>query len=203
MKYFNILDLSNSCHLNSKKDSAVLIGRFQPFHEEHLRLLRNGLMRYKKILVILGSANSPLNSKNPFTVEEREKMIRISLSEVENDSVLIRSIIDFVEDKNWVKAIKKEAYNKLDSSEITLLGCSKDKSSYYLQLFPEWNLDLREVEKSINSTDIRYSLFKNWNKPPQGLPELIYTWITKNISYNSYCNRYSKTHIPIIEKVLS
>ncbi|WP_316353929.1 adenylyltransferase/cytidyltransferase family protein [Candidatus Trichorickettsia mobilis] len=187
--YVGIFAFFTGCSHNPKT-GCIFIGRFQPFHQEHLKILQNGLKNCQRTLVILGSANAPLSSKNPFTVHEREQMIRINLTEKENKRVFIAPVNDFKKDQEWLEAVKIEAKKYFGNSSITLLGCSKDQSSYYLHLFPNWALDLTTIENSINATDIRADLFINWNHCPLGLPDKIYQWLMENVTNNAYRLRY-------------
>ena len=63
----------------AKFDVAVLIGRFQPFHNGHATLLAKALETADKVLVLLGSARAARNAKNPFIWEERAAMIGATL----------------------------------------------------------------------------------------------------------------------------
>lgn len=47
-------------------DAAVLIGRFQPFHNGHAALLAKALETAPRVIVVLGSAFAARNAKNPF-----------------------------------------------------------------------------------------------------------------------------------------
>ena len=62
-------------------DAAILVGRFQPFHNAHAALLRAALASAGRVVVALGSAFSARNIRNPFTAEERAAMIRASLDD--------------------------------------------------------------------------------------------------------------------------
>jgi len=48
-------------------DIAVLIDRFQPFHNGHAALLAWALATAPQVVVVLGSAHSARNAKNPFS----------------------------------------------------------------------------------------------------------------------------------------
>src|SRR4051812_5559138 len=49
---------------------AVLIGRFQPFHQGHAGLLAKALAVAPKVVVVLGSSFHARSAKNPFTWQE-------------------------------------------------------------------------------------------------------------------------------------
>ena len=48
-------------------DLAVLVGRFQPFHDAHLALLTRALAIAPRCVVVVGSAFQARTPKNPFT----------------------------------------------------------------------------------------------------------------------------------------
>ena len=56
-------------------DLLVFIGRFQPFHVEHKRIIDIALEKAERVLVLVGSAGSPRTPYNPFTFQERSKFI--------------------------------------------------------------------------------------------------------------------------------
>lgn len=56
-------------------DLTIFIGRFQPFHIEHKKIIDIALEKSKHVLVLVGSAGSPRTPRNPFTFQERKKMI--------------------------------------------------------------------------------------------------------------------------------
>ena len=57
-------------------NSVVLIGRFQPLHNAHLEIIKRCTALADHLVIIVGSANQPRTYKNPFTFEERSRMIR-------------------------------------------------------------------------------------------------------------------------------
>ena len=59
------------------------MGRFQPFHLGHLHALRYALGRTERLYVGIGSAGAPPGGRNPFTAQERRRMILESAGPVE------------------------------------------------------------------------------------------------------------------------
>lgn len=64
-----------------KKRVTLFIGRFQPFHKGHLgtikKIVETG--EVESLLIGIGSSEQHHSAYNPFTVQEREEMIRASL----------------------------------------------------------------------------------------------------------------------------
>ena len=63
--------------LDKKFDLLVFIGRFQPFHNGHNKVIEQALRDAKHVLVLIGSANIPRNIRNPFTFQERKETVEL------------------------------------------------------------------------------------------------------------------------------
>jgi len=60
---------------NKKYNIAVIIGRFQPFHNGHINLLNKAASLSDNIIFLIGSANQPATPKNPWDWRQRSGMI--------------------------------------------------------------------------------------------------------------------------------
>ncbi len=141
---------------------AIVIGRFAPCHLKHLELFR-AATDYDSVIILLGSSERALTCKDPFTSQERQKMILMSCSafDIKIDYFSFFPIKDFPEDDNkWVCQIH-DIVDGLDKCETHLIGANKDASSFYLKLFPDWSLKLRPVTSSLSATDVRKALFES------------------------------------------
>lgn len=58
---------------------ALFIGRFQPFHNGHLAMVKRILETNEEIIVGIGSAQYSHTGENPFTAGERYEMIKRAL----------------------------------------------------------------------------------------------------------------------------
>ena len=58
---------------------ALLIGRFQPFHNGHLAMVRKILENHDELIIGIGSAQYSHTGENPFTAGERFEMIHRAL----------------------------------------------------------------------------------------------------------------------------
>ena len=68
--------------------NGLLIGRFQPFHLGHLAALQFAIPKVDKLWLGLGSSNKPIEKNNPFSIEERKKMILSSIDDSIQNKIL-------------------------------------------------------------------------------------------------------------------
>jgi bifunctional NMN adenylyltransferase/nudix hydrolase len=150
-------------------DLCVFIGRFQPFHEGHLAVVRQALKQGRFLLIAVGSAGDPRRYDYiPFTAPEREQMIRSCLTPEENARVLCAHVEDSAYNLNdWIMNIQTVAQGALSlfglptTAKISLIGHAKDNSSYYLKLFPQWgSLDVKNY-LGLSASDFRKLYFSH------------------------------------------
>lgn len=60
---------------------GVFVGRFQPFHKGHLKVIKDILKEVDELIVIIGSSQDSHEIDNPFTAGERITMIKYALEE--------------------------------------------------------------------------------------------------------------------------
>jgi len=85
---------------------TLFIGRFQPFHNGHLGVIKNYAPASEKIIIGIGSSNLHHTRKNPFTAEERKKMIQETLEQEGIKNYEIYFIPDINDPPNWVKHVE-------------------------------------------------------------------------------------------------
>ena len=85
--------------------NGLLIGRFQPFHLGHLEALQFALSKVEKLWVGLGSSNKPIQKNNPFSAEERQKMILSSIDNSMKEKISIYHIPDLDNHIEWIEKI--------------------------------------------------------------------------------------------------
>ncbi|WP_265943857.1 bifunctional nicotinamide-nucleotide adenylyltransferase/Nudix hydroxylase [Dechloromonas sp. A34] len=146
---------------NGTYDVAVLIGRFQPFHNGHAALLAKALASAPQVIVVLGSAHAARNVKNPFTWEERAIMIATTLDSESRHRVRFVPIRDYYDDRRWGEAVAAEVASYCTpSARIALVGHLKDASSHYLKRFPGWEFVAAPSYGEIDATAIRRIYFE-------------------------------------------
>ena len=159
---------------NNKYKTSVYIGRFQPMHNGHLETIKKALELSDKLIIFVGSSNKPKSVKNPFTTEERIKLlsdsIRLEYGEDLNpswvdytpDSILNKIIFlplrDYIyNDYKWASEVTAKAMSvgATMNTDTGLFGCLKDDSSYYLKMFPKWDLNIEPYRWNLDATDVR------------------------------------------------
>ena len=85
--------------------NGLLIGRFQPFHLGHLEALQFALSKVDKLWLGLGSSNKPIEKTNPFSADERKKMILSSISDSLKNKITIYFIPDLDNHVKWIEKI--------------------------------------------------------------------------------------------------
>jgi bifunctional NMN adenylyltransferase/nudix hydrolase len=145
---------------NPASDLAVLVGRFQPFHNAHLALLRRALGSARECIVVLGSAHQARTPKNPFTWSERAEMIRLALPEAERARVRFLPVRDYYDQARWLRVVRAAIGEIAPAAKsIALVGHFKDATSEYLRGFPGWALLSADRVGGAGGTELRDALF--------------------------------------------
>lgn len=162
-------------------DVLVFVGRFQPLHRGHQAVIRAALAHARHVLVLVGSANSARTLRNPFSYDERQRMIvdaipelAIASSEIPvNARVIVRPVGDHLyNDSAWMREVQQQVTDVIANAipplpgkpRVGLIGHSKDRSSYYLTIFPNYEaIDVAGVSdvsgSLVNATEIRNAIF--------------------------------------------
>ena len=152
----------------------VFIGRFQPFHRGHKAVIDEALKRADEVIMLIGSANLPRSLRNPFSVAERAAMIQSAYSADEAARIHCVGLDDALyNDTRWlqyVQACVKSVTGDLNA-DIGLIGHSKDSSSYYLSLFPNWASVSVPNYHNLSATPIRDSYLMGASPTPERTPE--------------------------------
>lgn len=168
--------------MSKEFDLLVFVGRFQPFHNEHKRVIDIALQKSKNVLVLVGSAGKARTIRNPFTFDERKQMILGSYyGTIERKRLIIQPLYDKTyNDAAWIKQVqtivldtaldvanhgnsfRASGYNDI---KVGLIGASKDNTSYYLKMFPQYQSVNVEIQADVHATDIRETfLHSGWVK---------------------------------------
>ena len=211
--------------------AAVVIGRFQPFHNNHRALLEHAFAIADKVIVLVGSAHAAPTPKNPFSFEKRAELIRSCYPESESETfvkdglpgkshqigdfalishsesteyagrLVILPVRDyFYSDSVWVSNVQALTDEHIQEGDtVALMGAYTDASSYYLNLFPQWEFvpSVLKIgcpplsqDPSLSGTTVRDMLFdvgklsKDWQEVPVIEKDRAYqqdNWFSHNV----------------------
>lgn len=179
------------------KRVGVLIGRFQGYHKYHHKHIQKAASENDIVLVLIGSSNARRSIKNPFTFAEREAMIRENIMmdcAIDHNKIVLLPSYDIpYDDASWANSIVDlvDSYMResMEHFLVSIYGSEKDQSSFYLKMFPEWELRIdNDIDMEFGSTNFRESWFKA--KQTVNFVEQLVTndtllWLYNNWIYNS------------------
>ena len=145
------------------KRQGVFIGRFQPFTNAHKVVIEEILENCDNLLILVGSSHQARSLRNPFDFSEREWMIKNSFKKDQLKKITIQSLEDSWYNLNdWVCRVQKTVNDFVTlGDKVILFGHNKDNSSYYLRLFPQWELfNIKEFHNGLGATDVREKFFE-------------------------------------------
>lgn len=135
----------------TKPTTGVYIGRFAPLHNGHEGVIKRMLSEYTTVIVLIGSANRRRNLKNPYETDTIESWIQAI-----DPTIKVATINDYSYDETkWITQVET-IVGALSQGDVTLVGHTRDSSSFYLKEFPNWRYE--EVEAlagDICGTEIR------------------------------------------------
>lgn len=151
-------------------DKAVVIGRFQPFHNGHAAMVRKALEEAKIVYILLGSAYAYPNVLNPLTARERQTMIFswLNANFPIEDTVRVQfeHIPDYLYNEEKWKTSVRTAIRETKGDKIAIYGYEKDAGSYWLKAFGWTHVPVPPVQfkgKDLSATDLRPMIFEHKN----------------------------------------
>lgn len=175
-------------------DLLVFVGRFQPFHNEHKRIIDIALEKSRNVLVLVGSAGKARTIRNPFTFDERKDMIEGAFGGYQQH-IIVKPLYDKTyNDAAWIKQVqtivldtalnvanngngfRASGYNDV---KVGLIGASKDNTSYYLKMFPQYKSVNVAIEADVHATAIRENFLTNGWVQYKDIPESVNDFLLK------------------------
>lgn len=154
-------------------DFLVFIGRFQPYHLGHHKVITTALQQAKRVIVLVGSSYQTRSIRNPWVFSEREAFIRDSFDSTDQDRLIITPLLDDIyNEQSWLSRVQQTVHGitcqyppKVGSNtvKVGLIGHDKDHSSYYLSRFPQWQSVNVETYKKLSATPLREEYFLQAN----------------------------------------
>jgi bifunctional NMN adenylyltransferase/nudix hydrolase len=163
--------------MNKKLDYLVFIGRMEPPHVGHIEVILHSLTLAEHVIVLVGSSNQPRKFKNPWKFQERKTMLQDSINHLDVDEkyrnrVSILPLRDKkYNDELWAEGVQNAVQMIVNVTwlderkpEIGIIGHSKDETSYYLKMFPQWGEPIEHpLNEDISATEIRQLYFEGKN----------------------------------------
>lgn len=118
---------------------ALFIGRFQPFHHGHLDAIKQ--ISEKDMIIGVGSSQYSGTNDNPYSFEERKKMIELALGKSRKYKIV--AIPDIHDAKKWVEHVKK-IVGKFD---VVYTG-----NNFVKQLFEEKGYKVKKIKIKIKTS---------------------------------------------------
>lgn len=94
--------------------TCLFVGKFQPFHNGHLMVLKGMVKLCDRVVVVIGSADAKRTKEDPFSAEERKDMIQRALQEenlIPNCNIDLVTVADEDSDTQWARACLLAAGN--------------------------------------------------------------------------------------------
>lgn len=179
------------------------IGRFQPFHNGHLKMVLEALKQVNHLIIFIGSSSTERILKNPFIASERQEMIHGCLSDDDKKRVSYAFVADHPDDNVWYETIRENISKVVHAShipcedkQIALIGYEKDASSYYLKNFEQYsNLMTKESYfENLSSTPIRNLYFGETKINEQCVPSYVVQFMNEFMSTVDYAKLSSQMH---------
>lgn len=198
-----------------KYKNAVIIGRFQIPHDGHLALFKKALSCADNVVIAIGSSEQPRSPKNPFTSKERSEMLEDFLrfhNVWESHRISFVGVPDiWGGDQTWASMLEAKVSPLLKDhvliKDTVLVGHTKDNSSYYLEMFPQWHYVEVGSQGVTSSTHLREKFFygelsginylvktylKNWKKNNAKAYRQLQVDHTANKIYPDYVQRFPR-----------
>lgn len=174
-------------------DVLIFIGRFQPFHHGHYRVLKQALELAEQVIVLIGSSYKPRTIKDPWTFDERALMIEKCFPEASGnqnvlDKLITLPISDSVyNDAAWVEQVQLRvggwiSFTGKDPKDVKMgiIGHTKDRTSFYLKYFPQWEQVEVGNSAGLSATEIREYYFKGmFNMLEAGVPKVLQGYLSE------------------------
>lgn len=198
--------------MSKEFDFLVFIGRFQPFHNGHAKVIQKAAELADHVIILMGSTNMPRSWRNPWTWQERRNFIYNwwQGQPKSTSKIYINLLNDSVYNNDqWIEEVQNQVYSSVKTTpgfeefnpvlyanqkihivevgnkspreaskivneyrkdilknsgpRIGLIGHSKDHTSFYLNLFPQWqsvNVEGFDDKRLLDATWIRDLYFE-------------------------------------------
>ena len=149
---------------------GILIGRFQPFHDGHMRVVEDIIDEVDELVLGIGSADASHEPRNPFTAGERIMMIQNTLAELDGTTYVV-PLDDMDRNSVWVSHVE---------SMSPWFDVAYSNNPLVIRLFREAGTDVRQTEmfdrEQLKGSEIRKLMARNddWTQfVPEAVVEVV------------------------------
>ena len=155
---------------------ALFLGRFQPFHNGHMEVVRKILEEHSFVKIAIGSSQYSNTKENPFSAEERTDMIHAAL-EADGITQFETVFVPDIHDKFAYAEHVKDRVGMFDA----VYAC---ESNLTKNLFKEAGYDTEIMKRidDISSTEIRELMKQSGNEWKSLVPEAVVA-VLEDINY--------------------
>ena len=142
--------------------NGIILGRFQPFHKGHASIVEQALEKADRVLILVGSAQESRTVRNPYSYEERARLIK----KIFPERVILYPLRDLgIGDVNgWGEYVITSAEKALgEKAECLFLG-HEEKNAKWLSPERKAQIDLVELSRAsipISATMVRSFLLED------------------------------------------
>jgi len=153
---------------------GIFIGRFQPFHNAHLKDVRDVLKEVDILHIGIGSAQEKGTEENPFSFGERKEMIAHALKEAKIKGCRFFPVHDVGDDELWANEIERKLHIKNRRSEVTIFS----GNDWTLECFKKKGFAVKKIKlvDDMSGTIIR-GLMKENKEWASMVPKAVETYI--------------------------
>lgn len=150
----------------------LIVGRFQPFHLGHLHIIRKYHDAGYFVKIVVGSIKGPKKSRDPFSMEERDDMIRLALDDEGIEEYSLYYLPDEADDQRWLKKLLR----MVGSVDVVFSG-----NPWVSDLFKEKDVELHAYDESKDRFgDVSASAIRDeWleKESVKGLPRAVFHYL--------------------------
>ena len=149
--------------MENKHEVGLYIGRFQPFHNGHLSVVREALKHCNHLIIVVGSAKQSSTKRNPFDFELRKELIRRSLRGLGKNCTIIgvNDREEVADNQEWGEYLISEVIRQTGlTPTINFEGHEEIRAHW----FDSTNIERREIDRNIipvSATEIRKTIINN------------------------------------------
>lgn len=141
----------------SRQCMILILGRFQPLHNGHMKVIRDAYKEDHDIAIAVGSAGRSNEKNNPFSGEERKNMLTKAF-QADNIPIKVVLVPNLPSDEDYVKHVLEHVKDR-PSKIIT-------ENPWTIDLFTKAGYEVTVTDRhfELSATDIRNKIAedKNW-----------------------------------------